>query len=112
MNVDPTDLIWMNGDFVAWENAKVHVLTHGLHYGTGVFEGVRCYDTELGRTQQAVDVLGVAEHGGPELGVVAADPLEHAGAVVQPVRQDVDLGVLTGDEISVHPDEVGGIHVH
>lgn len=40
------DLIWMNGDFVAWEDAKVHVLTHGLHYGTGVFEGVRCYDTE------------------------------------------------------------------
>jgi branched-chain amino acid aminotransferase len=46
--VEPTELIWMNGDFVAWENAKVHVLTHGLHYGTGVFEGVRCYDTELG----------------------------------------------------------------
>jgi branched-chain amino acid aminotransferase len=48
MNVDPTDLIWMNGEFVAWEDAKIHVLTHGLHYGTGVFEGVRCYDTELG----------------------------------------------------------------
>jgi branched-chain amino acid aminotransferase len=48
MKVDPTDLIWMNGEFIAWENAKVHVLTHGLHYGTGVFEGVRCYDTELG----------------------------------------------------------------
>ena len=46
--MDPTDLIWMNGEFVAWEDAKVHVLTHGLHYGTGVFEGVRCYDTELG----------------------------------------------------------------
>ncbi|HEV2059370.1 MAG TPA: branched-chain amino acid transaminase [Solirubrobacteraceae bacterium] len=42
------DLIWMNGEFVAWEDAKVHVLTHGLHYGTGVFEGVRCYDTEIG----------------------------------------------------------------
>jgi branched-chain amino acid aminotransferase len=48
VNVDPTDLIWMNGEFVAWEDAKIHVLTHGLHYGTGVFEGVRCYDTELG----------------------------------------------------------------
>ncbi len=46
--MEPTDLIWMNGEFVAWENAKVHVLTHGLHYGTGVFEGVRCYDTVLG----------------------------------------------------------------
>src|ERR1700761_6242323 len=48
MNVEPTDLIWMNGEFVAWEDAKVHVLTHGLHYGTGVFEGVRCYDTPRG----------------------------------------------------------------
>ncbi len=42
------DLIWMNGEFVPWDEAKVHVLTHGLHYGTGVFEGVRCYDTEIG----------------------------------------------------------------
>ncbi len=59
--MDPTDLIWMNGDFVAWEDAKVHVLTHGLHYGTGVFEGVRCYDTELGpavfRNAEHVDRL-------------------------------------------------------
>jgi branched-chain amino acid aminotransferase len=46
--VEPTDLIWMNGEFVAWEDAKVHVLTHGLHYGTGVFEGVRCYETPRG----------------------------------------------------------------
>jgi branched-chain amino acid aminotransferase len=38
----------MNGEFVRWEDATVHVLTHGLHYGTGVFEGVRCYETELG----------------------------------------------------------------
>src|SRR5436190_21231849 len=38
----------MNGEFVAWEDAKVHVLSHGLHYGTGVFEGIRCYETEQG----------------------------------------------------------------
>jgi branched-chain amino acid aminotransferase len=38
----------MNGEFVGWEDAKVHVLTHALHYGTSVFEGVRCYDTEIG----------------------------------------------------------------
>src|SRR6056297_779173 len=42
------DLIWQDGEFVDWEDAQVHVLTHGLHYGTGVFEGVRCYDTENG----------------------------------------------------------------
>jgi branched-chain amino acid aminotransferase len=38
----------MNGEFVPWQEANVHVLTHGLHYGTGVFEGVRCYETEQG----------------------------------------------------------------
>jgi branched-chain amino acid aminotransferase len=43
-----SELIWHNGEFVAWEEAKVHVLTHGLHYGTGVFEGIRCYETERG----------------------------------------------------------------
>jgi branched-chain amino acid aminotransferase len=42
------DLIWMNGEFVAWEDAKVHVLTHGMHYGTGVFEGIRAYETSEG----------------------------------------------------------------
>jgi branched-chain amino acid aminotransferase len=38
----------MNGELIPWEDAKVHVLTHGLHYGTGVFEGVRCYKTPRG----------------------------------------------------------------
>ncbi len=42
------ELIWMNGEFVQWEDAKVHVLTHGLHYGTAVFEGIRAYETERG----------------------------------------------------------------
>ena len=46
--MEQADLIWHNGELVAWEDAKVHVLTHGLHYGTGVFEGIRAYDTERG----------------------------------------------------------------
>jgi len=46
--VQQADLIWHNGELVAWEDAKVHVLTHGLHYGTGVFEGVRAYETDRG----------------------------------------------------------------
>jgi branched-chain amino acid aminotransferase len=46
--VEKADTIWMNGEFVAWDDAKVHVLTHGLHYGTGVFEGIRAYDAETG----------------------------------------------------------------
>ena len=40
--------IWMNGEFVNWADAKVHILTHTLHYGNGVFEGTRAYQTEDG----------------------------------------------------------------
>ncbi len=59
--MEQADFIWHNGELVAWEDAKVHVLTHGLHYGTGVFEGVRCYETERGpaifRHQDHIDRL-------------------------------------------------------
>ena len=41
--------IWMNGEMVAWESATVHVMAHALHYGSSVFEGIRCYDTPKGR---------------------------------------------------------------
>ncbi|WP_372654301.1 aminotransferase class IV, partial [Alcanivorax borkumensis] len=40
--------IWLDGELVPWEDAKVHVLTHTLHYGMGVFEGVRAYETDRG----------------------------------------------------------------
>jgi branched-chain amino acid aminotransferase len=43
-----TEKIWMNGELVDWADAKIHVGAHGLHYGTGVFEGIRCYETEHG----------------------------------------------------------------
>ena len=46
--METADLIWQNGEFVPWDDAKTHVLSHGLHYGTGVFEGIRCYETERG----------------------------------------------------------------
>jgi branched-chain amino acid aminotransferase len=46
--MEKTEKIWMNGRFVNWDDAKIHVLTHALHYGTGVFEGIRCYETEEG----------------------------------------------------------------
>jgi branched-chain amino acid aminotransferase len=46
--VDKSELIWMNGELVPWDNANVHVLSHGLHYGTGVFEGIRAYETDRG----------------------------------------------------------------
>jgi branched-chain amino acid aminotransferase len=46
--VEKSEWVWMNGEFVAWDDAQVHVLSHGLHYGSGVFEGIRCYETDDG----------------------------------------------------------------
>ena len=61
-----TEKIWMNGSFVNWDDAKVHILTHSLHYGTGVFEGIRCYKTDSGpavfRLQEHVDRLFDSSH--------------------------------------------------
>lgn len=48
MPITTTPKIWMNGSLVNWDDAKVHVLTHTLHYGTGVFEGIRAYETAGG----------------------------------------------------------------
>src|SRR3954466_8859419 len=48
--VEPVDKIWMDGALVNWNDAKVHVLTHTLHYGLGVFEGIRCYSRSDGRS--------------------------------------------------------------
>lgn len=61
-----TEKIWMNGKLVAWDDAKIHVLTHSLHYGTGVFEGIRCYKAEAGsavfRLREHVDRLFDSAH--------------------------------------------------
>jgi branched-chain amino acid aminotransferase len=48
MPITATPKIWMNGELVDWADAKIHVLTHTLHYGTGVFEGIRAYETSQG----------------------------------------------------------------
>lgn len=48
MPITETEKIWMNGEMVPWKDAKIHVLTHGLHYGSGVFEGIRAYQTDKG----------------------------------------------------------------
>lgn len=45
-----TDKIWLDGELIRWEDAKVHVLTHALHYGTAYFEGIRCYELADGRS--------------------------------------------------------------
>jgi branched-chain amino acid aminotransferase len=46
--IQPVAKVWRNGQLVEWANATVHVLSHALHYGTGVFEGIRCYETARG----------------------------------------------------------------
>ena len=48
MAFDESGKIWFNGNFVDWKDANLHVLSHVVHYGTSVFEGIRCYDTKKG----------------------------------------------------------------
>lgn len=65
--VPKTKKIWMDGKFVDWDAAQVHVLSHTLHYGVGVFEGIRCYMTEGGgsaifRLREHVDRLFDSAH--------------------------------------------------
>jgi branched-chain amino acid aminotransferase len=61
-----TEKIWMNGKLIPWNDAKVHVLTHSLHYSTGVFEGIRCYKADSGsavfRLKEHVDRLFASAH--------------------------------------------------
>jgi branched-chain amino acid aminotransferase len=57
MKVIPSERLWFNGEFVPWDQARVHVLAHVLHYGSGAFEGLRAYDTERGAA-----VVGLTEH--------------------------------------------------
>ena len=61
-----TDKIWMDGRFVKWDKATVHVLSHSLHYGLGVFEGIRCYKTKKGsaifRLDEHIDRLFNSAH--------------------------------------------------
>ena len=57
MAFEKVDKIWMNGQFVNWDDAKIHVLSHVVHYGSSLFEGVRCYNTKKGTA-----VFRLAEH--------------------------------------------------
>ena len=57
MPITPTEKIWLDGELVDWDKARVHVLTHSLHYGSGVFEGIRAYPTSRG-----VSVFRLTDH--------------------------------------------------
>jgi branched-chain amino acid aminotransferase len=84
------DTIWMDGEFVDFEDAQVHVLTHGLHYGTGVFEGVRCYDTADGpaifRWEEHLDRL--YESAKPYDMEIPFEPEEITEATVELIRRE------------------------
>ncbi|MBI2651215.1 branched-chain amino acid transaminase [Candidatus Woesearchaeota archaeon] len=64
--VDKSEKIWMDGTFIDWDNAKVHVLTHALHYGSAIFEGIKCYETKNGpaifRLKEHIDRLYGSAH--------------------------------------------------
>src|ERR1700745_3699725 len=65
--MEKTAHIWFDGHLVPWDQARVHVLTHTLHYGLGVFEGIRCYTGsdgrgEIFRLQEHVDRLFGSAH--------------------------------------------------
>ena len=62
--------IWLDGRFVDWSEARVHVLTHSLHYGLGVFEGIRCYRTADGRSA----VFRLGDHLRRLLAMLSRDP--------------------------------------
>ena len=58
MPITPTEKIWMDGELVDWADAKVHVLTHTMHYGSGVFEGIRADKT----SRAGVAVFRLRDH--------------------------------------------------
>ena len=86
--MQPSDKIWMDGRFVNWADATVHVLTHSLHYGLAVFEGIRCYKGTQGsaifRLEEHVDRLFESAHIG--LLAVPYDRKQIRDAIVETVR--------------------------
>ncbi|MCI0706903.1 MAG: hypothetical protein L0Y80_05380, partial [Ignavibacteriae bacterium] len=76
MPVRKVDTIWMNGKLVKWEDAKIHVLSHVIHYGSSWFEGIRCYDTKRGAAisyNEAIDPQQVRDalKRRPDIGIVS-----------------------------------------
>jgi len=86
--MEPSEKIWMDGQFLAWNDAKVHVLTHTLHYGLGAFEGIRCYKGRSGsgifRLQEHVDRLFESAH--IAMLAVPYDKKQVTEAIVETVR--------------------------
>jgi len=86
--LEPVEKIWMDGKFVAWGEANVHILTHSLHYGLAAFEGLRCYKGKSGsaifRLQEHVDRLFDSAHIG--MMIMPYDKKQVTDAIVDTVR--------------------------
>ena len=87
MPIQTTPKIWMNGELVDWDKAQVHVLTHSLHYGTGVFEGIRAYETADGPavfrlTEHIVRLFNSAKIVGMEIPYTVEELVEATKATV------------------------------
>jgi branched-chain amino acid aminotransferase len=86
--LEPVEKIWMDGKFVSWNDATVHVLTHSLHYGLAAFEGIRCYKGKSGsaifRLQDHVDRLFESAHIG--MMTIPFDRKQIADAIIDTVR--------------------------
>ncbi len=116
--MEASKVIWFDGEFVPWEDAKVHVLSHALHYGTGVFEGIRAYATDDGpaifRLKEHMDrlVRGCKAYGLPlqltaeDLSAAAVEVMRRNGLPEAYIRPLVFLGL---GSIGLNP---AGAQVH
>src|SRR5579875_3532005 len=136
-----TKKIWMNGELVDWADATIHVGTHGLHYGSGVFEGIRAYETERGtaifRLQEHLERLvdsaelpscylrPIAYYGYGELGVSAAgNPVDvvvmswpwgsYLGeeALTDGIRAKISSWQRIGPNVVPHTSKATGIYLN
>jgi branched-chain amino acid aminotransferase len=86
--MEPQSKIWMDGSFVNWADANVHILTHSLHYGLAAFEGIRCYKGKSGsgifRLQEHVDRLFESAHIG--MMIIPYEKKQVAEAIIETVR--------------------------
>lgn len=92
--VQKTKKIWMDGKLVDWDDARIHVMAHTLHYGVGVFEGIRCYKTEGGgsavfRLKEHVDRLFASAH------ILTLDIPYAPDDICQAIRKTLHVNGLT-----------------
>lgn len=115
--MDKTEKIWLNGKLIDWDDARVHILSHALNYGTGVFEGIRVYHTPKGpavfrlkeHAQRLVDgcnIMGIdmvfdgKEYGLEEVMEAIKDAVRVNGDIVDYVKPCV---YLSGEEVGLNP---------